>query len=317
MPANRFRLGTILCPTDFSVFSDRALRHAVALAGPFHARLEVAHVIPRLAGYRYYPASLPATEEMRAEALDETRRFAAPAVQAGLDVSVMVREGDPWREILGLAEERNVDLTVLGTHGRGGLERFMLGSVTEKLLRRLPCPILTVCHEEGRTWQAPGLLRRVLCATDLSPSSREAVDLAVALAAAYGARVTLAHVLEPIPPTGEPLDFPASYRQELQRRASQELHDAAETAEVRHGVEVDGWMGSGRPAEEIVRLAVDQQVDLLVIGQGRGALDRLLFGSNAHAIVREATCPVLVARPLRAAHKPGPPHELVAVKAKG
>ena len=68
-------------------------------------------------------------------------------------------------------EEMPADLVVMGTHGRGGLEHLFLGSVTEKLMRRLPCSVLTVCHEEGRTWEAPGLVRRILCATDFSATS--------------------------------------------------------------------------------------------------------------------------------------------------
>jgi len=307
---------TILCPTDFSVFSARALRHAIALARQLGARLKVVHVIPRMTAYAYYPASLPATAEMRAEAEAQTRGFVEPAVEARVPVETEVREGEPWREILAVAEDMPAHLVVMGTHGRGGLERLLLGSVTEKLLRRLPCPILTVCHEEGRTWEAPGLLRRVLCATDLSASSPETVAFAVSLAAEHQARVTLLHVLEPIPPTGEPLDFPASYREELQRRASRKLHQVAQDAEASFGIEVDEWMCSGRPSTEILRMAVEEGVDLIVLGQGRGALDRLLFGSNAHQIVREATCPVLVVRPLLAARKLPPEGEMVEIRAR-
>ena len=133
------------------------------------------------------------------------RRFVAPALEARADFEVEICEGDPWREIEAAAEKMPADLVVMGTHGRGGLEHLFLGSVTEKLMRRLPCPVLTVCHEEGRTWEAPGLVRRILCATDFSETSALAVDQALALAAKNQAEVTILHVIESVPVPGEPL----------------------------------------------------------------------------------------------------------------
>jgi nucleotide-binding universal stress UspA family protein len=98
----------------------------------------------------------------------------------------------------------------------------------------------------------------------------------------------------------------------MQRHASRELHAAAQRAEARFGIEVDDWMSLGRPAEEILRMAAEERADMIVLGQGRGALDRLLFGSNAHRVVREATCPVLVVRgiPARPHRAPEPSLEL-------
>src|SRR4029453_12233128 len=89
------------------------------------------------------------------------------------------------------------DLLVMGTHGRGGFEHLILGSVTEKVLRGVACPILTVCHEEGRTWAAPGLMSRILCATDLTATSSRTMRYALSLAAENQARVTFLHVVEP------------------------------------------------------------------------------------------------------------------------
>jgi nucleotide-binding universal stress UspA family protein len=299
----------ILCPTDFSLFSSRALRHATVLAQQHAAKLKVLHVVPGVTSYAggspYFPAPLAAIHALRDHAEAEMRSFVAPAVEARVPVQTEVREGEAWREIVAAAEELPADLVVMGTHGRGGFERLFLGSVAEKLLRRLPCPVLTVCHEEGRTWEAPGLVRRILCATDLSATSPDTIAFALSLAAKNQAQVTLLHVVEAVPATAEPLYLPASLREELERKARQELHEAAQEAAARFGVEIDERLGGGRPYAEILRVAAEERADLLVMGPGRGVLDRLLLGSNAHHVVREATCPVLTVRPLGTA-RPAP-----------
>ena len=209
MDRNELEVKEILCPTDFSVFSSRALRHAVALARQFGARLEVVHVIANPSPYAgaspYFGMPVVATAALRERAEAEMRRFVEPAVEAGVSLGTEIREGEPWREVLAVAEERPADLVVMGTHGSTGFERLFLGSVAEKLLRRLRCPVLTVCHEEGRTWEAPGLVRRILCATDLGESSPDTVAFALALAAKDGAEMILLHVVEALPEAGEHL----------------------------------------------------------------------------------------------------------------
>ena len=294
----------ILCPTDFSIFSDRALRHAIALARQFDARLNVVHVIPPLyptsgASY-YFPAPILAGPELRQGVQEELRRFVAPADEARVPVEAQIRDGQPWREIQALAEELPADLVVMGTHGTGGFERLFLGSVAERVLRRLRCPVLTVCHEEGQTWEAPGLVRRVLCATDLAESSPPTIAFALALAARYEAAVTLLHVIEaasdtPFAPLLGDLDH-ARFQAELVRIAREKMAKAVPLAARLPGF--DERVSVGRASEEILKLATEQRVDLIVMGtQGRGPLGRMLFGSTAHQVVRHATCPVLTVRP--------------------
>jgi nucleotide-binding universal stress UspA family protein len=305
----------ILCPTDFSVFSSRSLRHAVSLARQFGAGLKVAHVIPGMSPHAapgLHPTFITTDPRTRELAETELKSFVAPAVEARIPVETEVREGDAWRAILAMAQELPADLVVMGTHGRGGFERLVLGSVAEKLLHRLPCPILTVCHEEGKTWEAPGLVQRILCATDLSTSSANTVAAALSLAAKNQARATLLHVIEELPLMGETAFFAegAAYRKQLERKAAQDLHEAAQKAEAQFGVEVDEWVGSGPAHKEILRMATEERADLIVLGPGHGALDHFLFGSHAQQVVRQATCPVLIVRP-RAPRRS--PHEALAV----
>ena len=306
MTSNHVRIERILFPTDFSDFSTRALRHALALARKFKARLKVLHVIPRAMGpgeslYKTAPGVL--NPELRKRIDEEMRRFLAPARQARIDHEVEVSEGDPWRKILASAEEMPADLVVMGTHGRSGLERLFLGSVAEKLIRRLPCPVLTVSHEEGRTWATPGLVSRILCATDFSETSAEALSFALALAAMNQAEITLLHVVESVPDFGDAM-FPSlptvtSLREDQELTAGRRLQQALGDAEGK-AARVEVRVAAGGAYKEILRLAVEDRADLIVIGaQGHGPIEHLLSGSNAQHVIRRATCPVLTVRRLR------------------
>ena len=299
----------ILLPTDLSEFSSLALRHALALARKFKTRLKVVYIIPRLAPVgeeMFLSAAWAAPAEVWKRAEEDVQTFMASAREARIDYEMEIREGDPWREILAAAEEMPADLVVMGTHGRSGPEKFILGSVSEKLVRRLSCPVMTVGHEEGRTWETPGLISRILCAVDFSRSSDRAFDFALALAESHGARITLLHSIEYMPDLGEAryrpvVPDPDPLRKEIERGAAERLEEAIDA---RRGefvdVEVTPRLGVGRAYKEILRAAADERADLIVIGaQGHGLIEHLLSGSNAQQVIRKATCPVLTVRPRR------------------
>lgn len=311
MTTTRAPVERILFPTDFSPFSAHALRHAMALARRFKARLKAVHVIPHVfpsGDSDYFAASWLMTPETRQRVEEEMRRFLAPAREARLDHEVEVCEGDPWREIVSQAEEMPADLVVMGTHGRGGLEHLFLGSVAEKLIRRLPCPVLTVCHEEGRTWQAPGLINRILCATDFSETSAEALHMALAFADAGQAHLTLLNVVEGAPDFGDPtyiaLPYMGPMRQDLEKAVRERLQKMADEA-AGTGVKIDARVAFGRAYREILRIAAEDRADLVVVGaQGHGVIEHMLSGSNAQHVIRGATCPVLTVRPLKVRRRP-------------
>lgn len=296
----------ILCPTDFSVFSGQALRHAMALSLAFHSRLKVVHVMPGgVPGVDpvYGGAPWLITPEDRGRVEEVLRRFLEPAREARVDHETEIREGEPWREIERAAAEMDADLVVLGTHGRSGFEHLVLGSVAEKLVRRLPCPVLTVSHEEARTWAAPGLITRILCATDFSEMSAEALRAALAFAEKHRAPITLLHVVEELPDRNAAahralLDI-HGLRADLEGRATERLRRIVADLAAPH-VAFETRVAAGCAYKEILRAAVEERADLVVIGaQGHGVLDHLLSGSNAQHVIRAATCPVLTVRPAR------------------
>jgi len=300
----RLDVREVLCPTDFSLVSERALRHAIALAQRFRSRLTIVHAIasPPMPPDEplYLSEPVPSLQDLRVAAEHEMRRFLEPATEAGVPVTSVIREGQPWRKILETARAEPADLVVMGTHGRGGFERLLLGSVAEKLLHRLPCPVLTVCHEEGRTWHAPGLVTRVLCAVDFSDAAPATIAYALALADKIGAAATLLHVVETLPDSRH-LPYVAMpdiklYRHQIESWAAERLHELVPPAE--RAAEPRERIAAGRAYEEILRVAAEESADLIVIGAGEhGALGRMLLGSTAHHVVRAATCPVLTVRP--------------------
>jgi nucleotide-binding universal stress UspA family protein len=233
------------------------------------------------------------------------KRFAEDEVGASVPIELDIMEGSTAAEILTKAEAMPADLLVIGTHGGSGFEHLVLGSVTEKVLRKAACPVLTVPKGAPDAVPAPPVLfKRIVCAIDFSDCSMHALNQAMSLAQEADAHLTVVHVIE-IPPDvprevhESTLALPRSLAEyvalaEEDRRAR--LGDAIPDS-VRAYCTVDTVLATGKPYREILRVAEEQKADLLVIGvHGRGAVDRLLFGSTAQHLVRQASCPVLTLR---------------------
>jgi nucleotide-binding universal stress UspA family protein len=295
------QLRNILCPTDFSDFSQRALAHAATLARWYEARLTVLYVsslAPAVAGFP--PLVSPITLEplTRERLLEELKGFAEPATAGGVKTELVVREGPAAAQIVEQARTGAADLVVMGTHGRGGFERLMLGSVAEKVLRQAPCPVLTVSKPaEGAPPRQPPELRHILCPLDFSTPSKSALRYALSLAQRANGRITLLYVLEwPEREARHPhFDVP-QYRRSLEEDALRELR-AAVPQDARTWCEVREQVVAGKPWREIVDVAAADRADLVVMGvHGHHGIDRLLFGSTTAQVVRRSASPVLTVR---------------------
>jgi nucleotide-binding universal stress UspA family protein len=296
METNRVQIERILCPTDFSRSSARALAHAIGLARQFEARLELLHVVPS-PGSAMGGGYFPATRELLHQAGSELRQCAGPAIRAGVPVVTTLREGEPGPAIQALAESLPADLVVMGTHGRAGFEYLVLGSVAEQVLRRAPCPVLTVGLESRPPLRA-GSFFRILCATDLSDSSADTVAFALALAEEQQSELTLLHVLE-----GLQLYEDVPELEHLRRRPEEVARArlaAAVPPAVRDWCSVRELVTVGRPHHEVLRVAAASGADVVVMGsRGRDGIGRMLFGSTSQRVVRGAGCPVLTVRPVK------------------
>jgi nucleotide-binding universal stress UspA family protein len=292
----------ILCPVDFSGHSRLALDYATALARWYEAEVVAFHAyavatVPATIGA--FPAAtsvgLPLTRE---EILRDLDVFVRPVHAAQVPARTIVTTGSAAHSILELAEKLPASLIVMGTHGASGFERLMLGSVTEKVLRKASCPVLVVPRHADAPSGKPIVFRRILCAVDFSPCSRKAVSYALSLAEEAGGALTFLHVVEGFddePVTTVHFNVP-EYRQHLERAAAERLAELV-PSETRTWCECRTVVRGGKAYREILQSAKAMEADLIVVGvRGRNAVDLALFGSTTNHVVRGAECPVLTVR---------------------
>lgn len=296
----------ILCPVDFSDYSRRGLDHAIAIARWYKSTVTVLHVFSPAPVAAYGPgpvafAPIVLTAADRDQLLADTKAFIEAETAPGVAIEAVLREGNTAAEIVDQATTMSADLLVIGTHGRSGFERLLLGSVAEKVLRKARCPVLTVpCRLPDAVPSGPVLFKRILCAVDFSDSSMNALKYALSLAQEADGSLTIVHVLgaEFVGQVGigeEHVNLAALQRQ--QEEEARKLLDKAVPDSAAAYCKADTMLLRGKPWREILRVASDRQAELIVMGvQGRGAADLMFFGSTTQHVVREATCPVLTLR---------------------
>jgi nucleotide-binding universal stress UspA family protein len=292
----------LLCPVDFSDASSHAIQLAGLVARYYKASLTAVHVLTPLTMDAF--GAVTSAEEARQ--IDRVRgmvRKGFAGAAEGLCFSVLVDIGQPAHAILERASKLPADLIVMGTHGASGFQHLVLGSVTENVLRRAACPVLTVPPRAHATSQLP--FRRLLCAVDFSDASLDAVRSAVSLADESGAALTLLHVLEwpweePPPPdlddlpTGQAAAL-AEFRRYTETTARTRLESLV--PERMPACRCETRLRNGKAYVQILDVAAEEETDLIIIGvRGRNALDLALFGSTTNQVVRRATCPVLTLR---------------------
>jgi nucleotide-binding universal stress UspA family protein len=187
----------------------------------------------------------------------------------------------------------------MGTHGRRGFRRLLLGSVTETVLREAPCPVLTVPPAAHAGTTEIVTFKRILCPVDFSPSALQALGFALDLARQADGLVTLLHVVEWLaeeePRSLASFNVP-EYRRHMVADAKERLRQLV-AGESRTWVDIDDVIVLGRAYREILAAAEAKPADLIVMGaQGKGGVGRVLFGSTTQQVVRGAACPVLTVR---------------------
>lgn len=286
------KIERILCPVDFSEFSVSAYQYAQSIASHYNAKLILQNVwLETLGSFDVLPVAYPDKEcnKRAAEADQHLRRFAADHSRAKVDVQFVVQDGLVADLILAQAKTQAVDLIVIGTHGWRGLDRMVLGSVTERVLRRASCPVLAVrkpAHHAVTSGHDLVHLRKILICTDFSDYAQRALDYALSMAGAYGAELTLLHIIEDVPKSADFEDATDAAMKKLDGLIPPEARD-------RHIVKAA--VRIGKPYQQIIQLAIEAQTDMVVMGvRGGGALDVALFGSATHRVIRLGSCPVLV-----------------------
>lgn len=285
-------LAKILLPVDFSERCLGAARYAEALAAHFHSEIILLHVVEPI---RYEFSALEfggtALTELAANRTAQARKQLDAFLAAELghsQVNRLVLEGDPAQKIVEYAHAEQAGLITMPTHGYGPFRRFILGSVTAKVLHDADCPVWTGVHLEEAPAAASIAFRRILCAVDLGPQSRKALYWAAKMAAESGARLILAHAIPSIEARpGEYFD--QDLNAELMNAARQELEKLQEGVKAEAEVLVEG----GDAPKVVCRAARENQADLMVIGRGSAAGVFGRLRTNAYAIIRESPCPVV------------------------
>lgn len=290
----RFR--KILCPVDFFKPSTHAFNYALQLAANYeagvHALHVVAPVIPAAYGAPFSVEDLTADLEKESQRLLE--KLKGGAQKRGVTVTTEVRLGDIDLEIRRAVDKQKADLVVMGTHGRRGFERLVMGSVTERMIRHCAVPLITV--GPGRKGEAPPNIRRILVTTDFSEGTSDAMAYALSIAQECQAKVTLLHVVHDVA-----ADVSGKYLEPLLRGIDAELQkmvpeDALDWCDVETRIE------AGLPHQFIPKFLQSGKFDLLVMNiHGKSMVDRALLGSTAERTVRAAAeiCPVMLIPPLK------------------
>lgn len=299
----------ILCPIDFSEYSHRALDHALAIARWYEATVTVLHVFSPVPAVAFSPGPVilePTvfTPVGREQLVSETKAFIDKEAARGISIEAVVRAGTPAAKIVDEAISINADLLVIGTHGRSGFDRLLLGSVAERVLRMASCPVMTVPGLlPNAIPAAPVLYKRILCPVDFSASSLHALKYATSMAQQTDGQLTVVHVVEhEFENTGDAASVVersgmtiGEFLEEREARLCRRLQELAAGAP--EFCKVESLLSYGKPWREVLSIAAERQSDLIVMGaQGRGTADRFFFGSTTQHVAREAPCPVLTLR---------------------
>jgi nucleotide-binding universal stress UspA family protein len=285
----RVQFKNILFLTDFSEASNGAVPYATALAKTNGAKMHVLHVRPYIINPMTRPETWPAEEQAAAMEAAEERR-SLELLFAGIHPEITIKEGQLWDVVEREVKDRNIDLIVMGTRGRSGVAKFVLGSAAEEVLRNAHCAVLTIGPGAPLMAEKSGEFQRVLFATNLGKASSNASKIATSIAQEFQAHLTLLHVIEETKANEfvGPNDLLESTKRSLQDMVPPEAESWCAPECI---------VAVGSPAERILETARERRADLIVLGVHRehgfpGASTHLPF-ATVHQVVSKAACPVL------------------------
>lgn len=290
----------ILCATDLSDLAGRGAAYGVAVARAFNAKLFLCHVVDlpsiSIAGGHYVYAD-GLDDSLRAYAETEMQKLME---NEDVDWEPLIASGAVVDKIAAWVVEKNIDLAISATHGRSGLKRLMIGSVTARLMRTVTCPFFMVTPP-AQPIDSSAILRfkRIMVGCDFSDHSERALSYAFSLAQEFQADIHLVHVLEPA-------TFRGVYTSEaIMTDVDVNLHDRIidrleklAPDDVRHWCHVETACLTGIPFKELTNYTAENKIDMAVMGlRGVGLVESLLVGSTTDRLLRHISCPLLSVGP--------------------
>jgi len=284
-------LQKILVATDFSPYSETALQYGICFARRHDAILYTVSVVSAELVYDVQP---PDPFYLRHTAEAKMAKLARERLSQTIHHIELIEDGygSVADVLLELVDKFRIDLIVVGTHGRSGFKQLALGSVSEEIVNRARCAVLTVGPQVPLTWEPELKLRRILCAVDLGADSAKVVSCALGLGTDDLTHITLFHVLN-LHKDVSPLQRDAAIDtvlEKLMQLIPQERNPS---------VEVETIVETGMPGEQILKIAETQSVDLIVIGRHHTSHPRVsahLPWAMLHRLLVSARCPVLRVR---------------------
>ncbi len=296
----------VLIATDFSAVSERALAYALPIVRRYHALISIAHaIVPETRESITWDPLPRELDRERLEAEQEMARLAAEARIKELNPHIFLEQGPVWEVLSSIMNRENTDLLVLGTHGRGGLKKLALGSVTEEVVRRATCPVLTIGPGVSSVDPGKNGFQTILFATDFGPASAKAFPYALSLAEEYQAKLVLLHMLPPMPiavigpgaycPGVFAAEDLAEWQSTTSRESVRKLRELV-PADARLTTPPEIVVGKDFLPEGVLGTAAMHNADLIVMGANRVASARLAAHvpwALTHDVICEARCPVL------------------------
>lgn len=319
----------IMCAVDFSDFSHLILSYGRALAAEFHAKLYVCHVLHDMVMLSSHGQAYIVSEKIAQERLDDTKVLLENLVkEQRMEAQIIVSQGHAADELTQIVQEKDIDLVIAATHGGSGIKRFLIGSVTDRLVKTLTCPLLVLYAKEDHpafpnVFRVP--LERILVGCDFSPESDLAFEYGLSLAQEFQAELHLVHVIKPekhieLATTdymkiqeGDYLGWTQSEFLTLQQKATDDEWERRSRLlsrierQLAHMVpeESRDWctpiinLLEGKAYSELIHYAKIKEVDMIVLGiHGHGLLEQFLVGSTTDRVIGRSGCPVLAVRKL-------------------
>ncbi len=306
-----------MCAIDFSGFAPLILSYGKAMAREFNANLTICHIIQDTVMLSSHAHAGFSTEEVTAQRIEDAKEaIQYLAEQEDINATPLVSLGHPADEVTRLSKKKDIDLVIAATHGGSGIKRFLIGSVTDRLVKTLECPLLVLhSQDQARADRAKLPLERILVGCDFSQGSKLAFDYALSLAQEFEAELHLVHVIKPRPHT--PLTPPGKveFREdnypffpEDDEKKDTEYHryllDHMEERltrmipeQSRHWCTPVSRIRQGEPYRELLDYTVDHHIDMIVLGvHGHSLLEKFLVGSTTDRVISRADCPVMAVR---------------------
>ena len=290
----------ILVATDFSEYSKVALDICLGASKCMKTKLYVLHTIEKFPHDYVHLLSGTAHSNMKQkleeEAMNKIKAMLPEELLGSEDIVPIVRFGKPFLEIIKVAKEKDVDLMAIGTHGRAGVDRVILGSVAERVVRKAGCTVMVI-----RNRKYVGF-KRIIVPIDFSDCSRKALEYAVATARAHSSKLTILHVyegsfVEPYVKAANSEEEANEIMKEIERVNETKYDEFLKTVDL-SGVEYEKLLEKGIPETEIVDIAMEKQANLIVMGtHGRSGIKHILIGSTAEEVVRAVHCDIIIVKP--------------------